>query len=173
MRLPQPAHFQDPSSCVGVAPTVAELAGHPRTPRQIARRVVRQRLARRPKWRMRTSLRQDVQEEAAEKLDGSQSHHAVFAAVRVILVAKGHALSIEGHDPMIGNGDPMSFAGGSETVRQATPTAGRLIPHGDYTLGRPSQLVKQWRMSTGYGRPKWTADLRKHALVGGRGRRDI
>ena len=56
------------------------------------------------------ALRQDMQEETAEELDGSQGHHAVLAAVGVILVAKRDALSIEGHDPMIGNGDPMSVA---------------------------------------------------------------
>ena len=34
----------------------------------------------------------------------------MFAAVRVVLLPKCDVLPIEGHDPMIGNGDPMSIA---------------------------------------------------------------
>jgi hypothetical protein len=56
------------------------------------------------------ALRQDVQEEAVKELDGSQGHQAVLAAVRVVFVPKRDALSIERHDPVIGDGYPMSVA---------------------------------------------------------------
>ena len=55
MGAPHVGHCQDVVPRVGVAPTAEVLGAQPRTSRQIARRAFRQRLARKPKWRMRTN----------------------------------------------------------------------------------------------------------------------
>lgn len=39
-----------------------------------------------------------------------QLHQTMFGAMGVVFVAKGNVLSIERHDSMIGNGDPMGVA---------------------------------------------------------------
>ena len=56
------------------------------------------------------SLRQHVQEEAAQELRSQQRHLALLAAVGVVLPSEGDAFSIECQEPMIGDGDPMGVS---------------------------------------------------------------
>ena len=51
-----------------------------------------------------------VQKEAPQELGGGECHLALFAAVGVILPAKGDALLVEGQQAMIGNGHAMGVA---------------------------------------------------------------
>ena len=53
------------------------------------------------------SLRQDMQEEAAQKLDSVQRHFALLAAMSIILPSEGDALAIERQQAVIRDGDPM------------------------------------------------------------------
>ena len=55
MGAPHVGHCQDVGPGVGVAPAAEVLGAQPKISRQIARRAVRQRLARKPKWRIRTN----------------------------------------------------------------------------------------------------------------------
>jgi hypothetical protein len=53
------------------------------------------------------SLRQYVQEEAAQELGGVQRHFALLAAVSIILPAESNALAIERQQAVIRDSDPM------------------------------------------------------------------
>jgi hypothetical protein len=53
------------------------------------------------------SLRQHMQEEAAQKLDSVQRHFALLAAMSIILPSEGDALAIERQQAMIRDSDPM------------------------------------------------------------------
>jgi hypothetical protein len=51
-----------------------------------------------------------VEEEAAQELGGVKSHDALLAAMGIVLPAKADALSVEGQQAVIGNGDAMGVA---------------------------------------------------------------
>ena len=53
------------------------------------------------------AARQDVLDEAPEKLHGSERHRARLTVVRVVLPLKRDALAVEGAEPVIGDGDAM------------------------------------------------------------------
>ena len=53
---------------------------------------------------------QHVEEEAAQELGGLERHDALLAAVGIVLPAKADALSVEGQQAVIGNGDAMGVA---------------------------------------------------------------
>lgn len=53
---------------------------------------------------------QDVQEEAAEELLRVESHDALLAAVSIIAPAEADSLSIEGREPMVGDGHAVGVA---------------------------------------------------------------
>ena len=56
--------------------------------------------------------RQDVEQEAADKLVGAERHDllAVGAAAAIILVAEGDALLVEPEEPAVRDGDPVGVA---------------------------------------------------------------
>lgn len=56
------------------------------------------------------SLRQHVQEEAAQELSSQQRHRALLAAVSIVLPSEGDAFAIECEEPMIGDGDPVRIS---------------------------------------------------------------
>ena len=71
------------------------------------------------------ATRQDVLDEAPQKLHRGQRHRAPLVAVRVVLPAEGDALAIEGDQPMIADGDAMGIAAEIAQHRRG-PTEGRL-----------------------------------------------
>jgi len=56
------------------------------------------------------SLRQHVQEEAAQELSSQHHHRALLAAVSIVLPSEGDAFAIECEESMIGNGDPVRIS---------------------------------------------------------------
>ena len=63
-------------------------------------RAARQVFARNPDCRMRTKPpRQDVLDEAAQKLHGAQRHGAVLVAVGIVLPLEGDVVAIESEQP--------------------------------------------------------------------------
>ena len=59
------------------------------------------------------SVGQNVDQEAADELVSIERHELVAGVVfgPVILPLERHALAVEGDEPAIGNGDPVSVAG--------------------------------------------------------------
>lgn len=53
---------------------------------------------------------QHVEEESAQELHCIQGYDALLAAVSIIFIAEGNALSVEGQQAVIGNGDSMGVA---------------------------------------------------------------
>jgi len=51
-----------------------------------------------------------VQEEAAQELDRVEGHDARLAAVSIIPPSEADRLSVEGQEPMVGDGDAVSVA---------------------------------------------------------------
>ena len=56
------------------------------------------------------AARQDVLDEAAQKLHRGERHRARLIAVRVVLPLEGDALAVEGAEPVIADGDAMRVA---------------------------------------------------------------
>src|SRR5215813_6346254 len=58
-------------------------------------------------------LWQNVEQEAADKLVGTEGHCAVprLPVAAVVLVAEGHAALVESDEPAVGDGDAMGVAG--------------------------------------------------------------
>ena len=56
------------------------------------------------------AARQDVLDEATEKLHRRERHRAPLPVVRIVLPPKGHALAVEGEQPMIADRDAMGIA---------------------------------------------------------------
>ena len=56
------------------------------------------------------SLRQHVQEEAAQELSSQHCHCALLAAVSIVLPSEGDAFAVECEEPMIGDGDPVRIS---------------------------------------------------------------
>src|SRR5215469_8229874 len=58
-------------------------------------------------------LWQNVEQEAADKLVGTEGHCAVprLPVAAVILVAEGHAALVESNEPAVGDGDAVGVAG--------------------------------------------------------------
>ena len=56
------------------------------------------------------AARQDVLDEAAEKLHGRERHRAPLIAMGVVLPLKGDVVAIEGEQPVIADRDPMGIA---------------------------------------------------------------
>src|SRR5262244_2717509 len=56
---------------------------------------------------------QNVEQEAADKLVGTEGHCAVprLPVAAVVLVAEGHAALVESNEPAVGDGDAMGVAG--------------------------------------------------------------
>lgn len=55
------------------------------------------------------SAGQHMQQEAAHELLGTEGHGFVvrFALGPIVLPAKGHTASVKGHEPTVGDGDPV------------------------------------------------------------------
>ena len=58
------------------------------------------------------AVRQDVDEEAADKLVGGERHALVACAAvgAIILVPEGDAVLVEGDEPAVGDGDAVGIA---------------------------------------------------------------
>ena len=56
------------------------------------------------------AARQDVLDEAAQKLHGGERHRAALVAVGVVLPRKGDVVAIEGEQPVIADRDAMGIA---------------------------------------------------------------
>jgi len=68
---------------------------------------------------------QDVKQEAAQELMSGNRHNLLLAAMGVVSPAEGDAIVLEGHEPMVGDGDAMGIAG--QVVENVFGTAkGRL-----------------------------------------------
>jgi hypothetical protein len=61
---------------------------------------------------------QHMQEESAEELRCRKGHLPLFAPMGVVLPAEGDPLSIEGQEPVVGDGDPMGVPGTSQCIRK-------------------------------------------------------
>jgi len=82
------------------------------------------------------SAGQNVQEEAAQELDGVEGHDALLAAVSIIPPAKTRTLSVEGQQAMVGDGHAVGIA--AEIAQHMGRAAeGRLGINEPF---RPSQL---------------------------------
>ena len=55
--------------------------------------------------------RQNVQQKSAQELMSGNGHDLFLAAVGVVSPAKGHAIVLEGHEAVVGDGDAMGVAG--------------------------------------------------------------
>ena len=56
------------------------------------------------------TLRQYVEQKAADKLVGGNGHGLLFVAMSVVPPTKRDVVAVKGKQPMIGNGDTMSVA---------------------------------------------------------------
>ncbi len=56
------------------------------------------------------TTRQDVLDEAAEKLHGGERHHAALIAMGVVLPPEGDVIPVEGDQSVIADGDPVRIA---------------------------------------------------------------
>ena len=84
---------------------------------------------------------QHVQEEASQELDSVEFHDAPLATMRVVLPAEVDILTVEGGDPVVGDGDAMCVA--SQVTKYVFGAAeGRLGI--DHPLV-PAQLGEQFR----------------------------
>ena len=54
---------------------------------------------------------QDVQQKAAQELMSGDGHDLFLASVSVVSPAEGDAISIQGHEAMVGDGYTMGIAG--------------------------------------------------------------
>jgi hypothetical protein len=54
---------------------------------------------------------QHVKKKSAQELMGGNGHDLLFAAVGIVSPAEGDATVFEGHEPMVGDGDPMGITG--------------------------------------------------------------
>ena len=88
---------------------------------------------------------QHMEEEAAQELGGIESHDALLAAMGIVLPAKADALSVEGQQAVIGNGDAMGIA--SHVVQDLLrPCEGLLGIDNPFALaqGREPPRPAQW-----------------------------
>ena len=84
----------------------------PSSARHCASFAWRTRLARKPKCRIRVEpVRRDVQHQAPQELHGLERQGAQAVAALVILVAEGHLAVLQGHEPVVGDGDAVGIAG--------------------------------------------------------------
>ena len=72
--------------------------------------MARRRLARKPKWRMRTKLSGSMQQEATEEFIECERHPPLFVLVGGVPPAKGDFLVGEGEQAVVGEGYTMSVA---------------------------------------------------------------
>jgi len=95
---------------------------------------VRTRLAKKPKWRMRTKPgRQHVEQEATDELDRVEGHDLGAGVVRVVFPVKADMAVVQGAKPVIGDGDAMSVA--SEILEHASwSPQGRLYVNNPFEL---------------------------------------
>jgi hypothetical protein len=56
------------------------------------------------------TFRQDVKKESAQELICGNGHDLVLAAVGIVSPAEWHAIVLEGHESMVGDGDAMGIA---------------------------------------------------------------
>ena len=56
-------------------------------------------------------MRGDVQQQTPQELHGVQRQGAQAVATLVILVAEGHLAMLQGHEPVVGDGDAVGIAG--------------------------------------------------------------
>ena len=55
-------------------------------------------------------MRQDVLEEASQKLYGGERHHATLVAMGVVLVGEGDVVAVEGEQPVVADGHAIGVA---------------------------------------------------------------
>jgi hypothetical protein len=93
-----------------------------------------------------------MEKEAAEKLCGDQCHRPLLATMRVVLVSKGDALSVEGYDSVIGNGDSMSVAAKVPQHVRGAAESGFSVNHPILPV-HPAQELSElfWRGECGGG----------------------
>jgi hypothetical protein len=57
------------------------------------------------------TVRQDMEEEAADEVVGGEGHHLGFAGIAVVCPAKADAAVLEREQPAVGDGDTVGVAG--------------------------------------------------------------
>jgi hypothetical protein len=80
-----------------------------------------------------------VQEETAQELMGANGHDLLLATVCIVSPAKRYAFVLEGHEPMVGDGDAMGIAG--QVVENMFGTAEGWLGVDDPVL--PEQLPEE------------------------------
>ena len=80
------------------------------------------------------ALRENVDEEASQKLVRRDRHDLLLAATSVVLPAEGDAIVLEGQEPMVGDSDTMRVAG--QVVENMFRSAERWLGVDDPLLGK-------------------------------------
>ena len=87
-------------------------AAMPSNARQRSSAALRLRLAKSPKWRMRTRPPgQNMQQEATQELMGRNGHDLLLAAMGIVSPAEGDAIVLEGHEAIVVYGNAVGIAG--------------------------------------------------------------
>lgn len=98
------------------------------------------------------ALGQHMQEKAAQELSGSDSHHLLCAAMRIVLPLKSNALAIESAEAVIRDRDTVRVAAEiAEYLHRAAERRFRINHPAPHVQG-PEQLCKLFRIGKDGGR---------------------
>ena len=105
---------------------------------------------------------QDVQEEAAEEVDGIEGHEALLAAVGIIAPEEADALAVEGGDAVVGDSHAVGVA--AEIAQDMFgATEGRLGVDVPVLLAQQvDQLLELSRVTEGCG---WASEVEQAPLM--------